>query len=114
MCYLGRGWKAPSGLLARVTPVVRYLGKLLANISKRECAFRPGVLLNFAAVSRRGRLVAAGVQNHLPIAVRLLAPHGHVAAAGGHRISIGVFAVAFKMPPGVAHVAGGAHDCLGG
>src|ERR1700679_2991447 len=103
MCYLGRGRGGPGALPGRVTAVVPREENRAGLGSRYEKTGRwvPGsLLLNLAAVSGRGRLAAAGVENDFPIAVRLLTPHGHVAAAGGHRISVGVFAVTFKMPPG--------------
>src|SRR5580658_4542770 len=75
---------------------------------------RSATCRQLAAVPAAGRLVAAGVQHHFPSSVRLPAPDGHVTTAGGHRIAVGVFAVAFIMTPGVAHIAGWSHQGVGG
>ena len=66
-----------------------------------------------AAIAGGYRLVGAGVEDYLPLAARLFAPDGHVAAGGGDGIAVGVLAMTLEVAPGVAHVAGGAHERIG-
>src|ERR1039458_3242436 len=67
-----------------------------------------------AAVARVCRLVAARIENNLPVAVGLFSPDGHVAAVCDDGVSVCVLAVALEVAPCVAHVAGWTHHGVSG
>ena len=81
-------------------------GRCNGSRSQRDSvhwALVPGWQL--AAIARGGWLVGARIQDNLPIAVGLFAPDGDVTSSGCHRIAIRIFAMTFKVPPGVADIS---------
>ena len=64
---------------------------------------------HLAAIAGLGLLVGAGVQRYLPLAIRQPAPDGDISAGRRHWIPVHVFAVPFKVAPGVALVARRSH-----